>query len=100
MRRVEPGDGPELQRFRWWQFPGGAHFHLKYREARGEPRRYSDDVRHWVNQSSSEVKAQLYESGIQAAAGRIPNAFPVKGGVIEGAMSGSDMERCHHAAGN
>ena len=98
VRRVEPGDGRELQRFRWWQLLGRSVFHLEHRGARGEPRRYSVDVRHWGNQSSGEVKAQLYESGIQVAVGKIPIAFPVEGGVIEVAMSGAGMKRCHYAA--
>jgi len=56
------------------------------------------DVRHWQNQSSGEVRAQLYRDGRQQAAGKMPVAFPVEGGVIEVAMSGFGIKRCHFVA--
>lgn len=96
--RVEPGDGRELKRFRWWQLPGRALFHLDHTGPHGEPRRYAVDVRHWQNQSSGEVRAQLYRDGKQHAGGKMPVAFPVEGGVIEVAMSGFGIKRCHFVA--
>ncbi len=51
VRRVEPGDGRELQRFRWWQFLGRALFHLEHRGTRGETRRVQPllELPLWLN---------------------------------------------------
>lgn len=86
--RVEPGDGRALQRFRWWQVPGRALFHM-------HSAHYHVDVRHWQNQSSGSVKADLYRGGRRIARSTLPAAFAVDGGTIEVAMSGAGMKRCH-----
>ncbi|MDI6626574.1 MAG: hypothetical protein QME72_02515 [Rhodococcus sp. (in: high G+C Gram-positive bacteria)] len=95
-KRVDPGDGRALQGFKWWQLPGRALFHL--RAADPENRHtidYAVDVRHWQNQSSGGVKADLYCDGTQVATSKIPAAFAIEGGSIEVAMSGVGMKRCH-----
>ncbi|WAC55549.1 hypothetical protein [Gordonia sp. SL306] len=97
-KRVEPGDGRMLEPFRWWQLPGRALFHLAQTHEDVQSQRYSVDVRHWGNQSSGEVRAQLYCDGRQEAVGRLPVAFPIDGGVIEVAMSGAGIKRCHFVA--
>ncbi|WP_340558541.1 hypothetical protein [Streptomyces sp. GSL17-111] len=94
--RVRPGDGRELTRFRWWQLPGRALFHLDPADPHAP--RYTVDVRHWHNQSSGEVTAQLYRDGRRHAVGRMPVAFPVEGGTIEVAMSRFGVKRCHFVA--
>ncbi|NGN65621.1 hypothetical protein G5C51_17160 [Streptomyces sp. A7024] len=96
-KRVQPGDGRPLQRFRWWQLPGRALFHLPLVEADGRRAMYTVDVRHWQNQSSGDVKAHLYVDGRLHAVSKIPAAFPAPGGGrIEVAMSGFGMKRCHY----
>ncbi|WP_180819498.1 hypothetical protein [Gordonia terrae] len=90
--RMTPGDGRPLQRFRWWQLPGRALFHLQLDTI------YAVDVRHWQNQSSGEVTADLYRAGKQIAVSKLPAAFPVEGGTIQVAMSGSGLKRCHYVA--
>ena len=94
-RRVTAGDGRALQRFRWWQLPGRALFHL-----RGTDANYAVDVRHWQNQSGGGVKADLYRNGRHWAASKLPAAFPVDGGTIEVAMSGFGVKRCHLVDGD
>lgn len=94
-QRVRPGDGRALRPFRWWQLPGRALFGLDLATADGRPLAYAVDVRHWGNQSSGRVEAQLYLDGRQAARSRLPAAFPVPGGHIEVAMSGFGLRRCH-----
>lgn len=89
-RRVTAGDGRALQRYRWWQLPGRALFHLC-----GTDANYAVDVRHWQNQSGGGVKADLYRNGRHWAASKLPAAFPVDGGTIEVAMSGFGVKRCH-----
>ncbi|SNT29219.1 hypothetical protein [Rhodococcoides kyotonense] len=91
-KRLQPGDGRALQPFRWWQLPGRALFHLSLRET------YAVDVRHWQNQSSGEVKANLYQDGRHVAQSKLPAAFPVESGTVEVAMSGSGVKRCHYIA--
>nr|WP_206030532.1 hypothetical protein [Rhodococcus sp. B10] len=72
--------------------PGRALFYLRLDDA------YAVDVRHWQNQSSGNVTANLYRNGRQVAASKLPAAFPVRGGTIHVAMSGSGMKRCHFVA--
>ncbi|WP_419992375.1 hypothetical protein [Streptomyces boninensis] len=97
-KRVKPGDGRPLQRFRWWQLPGRALFHLRLPQEDGRQATYAIDVRHWQNQSSGNVKAHLYRDGRLDAESKIPAYFPVPGGTIEVAMSGFGLKRCHYVA--
>lgn len=95
LARIEAGDGSALQRFRWWQLPGRALFHLQPSDSEST---YSVDVRHWQNQGSGEVRANLYRNGRHTAASKLPAAFPVAGGTIEVAMSGFGIKRCHYVS--
>ncbi|MEW2707100.1 hypothetical protein AB0948_19035 [Streptomyces koyangensis] len=96
LRRVEPGDGRALKRFRWWQLPFRALLHLRLTEADGTVAVYSVDVRHGQNQSSGEVRADLYREGLRQARCRLPAVLPVPGGHVEVAMSGFGLKRCHY----
>ena len=91
-KRMAAGDGRPLQGFRWWQLPGRALFRLD--------EVYAVDIRHWQNQSSGEVTADLYRADKQIAVSRLPATFPVDGGAIQVAMSGSGIKRCHFVADN
>lgn len=57
---------------------------------------YAVDVRHWGNQSSGEVTANLFLNSRHHAESKLPAAFPVDGGTIEVAMSGFGLKRCHY----
>lgn len=92
--RVQPGNGQSLQRFRWWQLPGRALFYLRP----GIGVDYAVDVRHWQNQSSGNVKANLYRDGCHVAESKLPATFPVEGGIVYVAMSGFGIKRCHYVA--
>lgn len=95
--RVRIGDGRALQRFRWWQLPGRALFYLRLSDVGGGRELvYGVDVRHWQNQSSGEVRAELYRDGRHVAESKLPAMFPVEGGTIDVAMSGFGMKRCHY----
>ncbi|MFE4214108.1 hypothetical protein [Streptomyces sp. NPDC056844] len=96
LRRVEPGDGRPLKRFRWWQLPFRALLHLRLTEADGTVAEYSVDVRHKQNQSSGEVRADLYRDGLHRARCRLPAVFLVPGGHLEVAMSHFGLKRCHY----
>lgn len=96
VQRVKPGDGRALKRFRWWQLPFRALFHLRLTNDDGRQTVYAVDVRHWQNQSSGEVKAQLYLDGRQHAVSKLPAFFPVQGGTVEVGMSGFGLKRCHY----
>ncbi|MFX4273611.1 hypothetical protein ACQBAR_04250 [Propionibacteriaceae bacterium Y1685] len=85
-----------MQRFRWWQVPGRALFHLRLIGVDGELTEYAVDLRHWGNQSSGETKAHLYREGRHHAQSTIPAAFGVEGGTIEVSMSNFGMKRCHY----
>ncbi|WP_092627214.1 hypothetical protein [Actinopolyspora mzabensis] len=97
-RRVREGDGRALQRFRWWQLPGRALFRVRLPRPAGAHVDYAVDVRHWQNQGSGEVEAQLYLDDRQYAVSKLPAAFPVEGGTIEVAMSGFGIKRCHYVS--
>ncbi|MBQ1159002.1 hypothetical protein KBZ21_12870 [Streptomyces sp. A73] len=96
LRRVEPGDGRELKRFRWWQQLSRALFYLRTADATGRWTVYAVNVRHGQNQGSGNVKAELYVDGRQHAVCRLPAVFPVEGGTVEVSMSGFGLKRCHY----
>ncbi|MEB8336091.1 hypothetical protein [Streptomyces endophyticus] len=96
VRRVEPGDGRPLKRFRWWQVPFRALFHLRLTHTDGRHEVYSVDVRHGQNQSSGNVRARLYLGGRLHSQSRLPAVLPVPGGVVEVRMSGFGLKRCHY----
>lgn len=95
-KRVRPGDGSALERFRWWQLPGRALFYLRLSDDDGRRLVYAVDVRHWGKQGSGDVKAHLYLHGRQHAAAKLPAAFPVRGGTVEVRMSPFGLKRCHY----
>lgn len=100
-RRVKPGDGHALQRYRWWQPLSRALLHTQLREDDGTEHRWSVDVRLWGD-SDGEVVAQLYRDDLNVARSKLPATFDVPGGTIEVAASTFGLRRCHHvdAAGN
>lgn len=95
-QRVKPGDERALKRFRWWQLLFRALFHLRLTHGDGSRAVYTVDVRHWQNQSSGKVKADLYLDGRHHAEARLPAAFPVPGGAVEVSMSPFGLKRCHY----
>ncbi|MGC9544401.1 hypothetical protein [Streptomyces sp. UG1] len=97
VQRVKPGDGRALQRFRWWQLPFRALFHLHLTSDDGSRQTvYTVDVRHWQNHTSDNLKAHLYRDGRQHAMSRLPAVFPVPGGIVEVRMSPFGLRRCHY----
>lgn len=96
-RKVKPGDGHELQKFRWWQLFSRALFHLRLPDDDGRRLTWSVDVRLWGN-SDGEVVARLYRDGRHHAVSKLPAAFPVPGGTIEVKASGYGLRRCHFVA--
>ncbi|MGW7349903.1 hypothetical protein [Streptomyces sp. NPDC054784] len=96
VRRVTPGDGRPLKRFRRWQLPFRALLHLRLQEHDGRPLAYTVDVMHWQSMGSDKVTADLYLDGHHHAACRLPAAFPVPGGLVEVRMSSFGLRRCHY----
>lgn len=94
-RRLKPGDGHPLQRFRWWQPLSRALFHLSLTGADGVPETWSVDVRLWGD-SNGEVIAQLYRNGVHQASSKLPAEFPVTGGTVQVVASGYGLKRCHY----
>ena len=93
-KRVKPGDGRELKRFRWWQPFTRSLFHLRARDETGQERIWSVDFR-VMGDSDGEVRAKLYLDGRQHALAKLPAAFAVPGGTIEVDASGYGLRRCH-----
>ncbi|GAA4910319.1 hypothetical protein EV188_10150 [Actinomycetospora succinea] len=89
-KRLQPGDGSALERFRWWQTGGRSLFYLRAPDAE-----YAVDVRHWKNQNAGVNKAQFYVDGRQQVESKLPAAFPVPGGTIEVAVSTFGIQRAH-----
>lgn len=94
LRRVQDGDGHPLQRLRWWQVADRSLFHLRPRPEVGQPA-YAVDVRHLGDKVDGEVRASLYRDGRHHAVAKVPAVFPIEDGVIEVAVSGAGMKRCH-----
>ncbi|NEC67968.1 hypothetical protein [Streptomyces sp. SID9727] len=95
-RRLKPGDGRELQRFRWWQLPARSLLWLRLAGDGGQERLYAVDVRHWARLDNSRIRAHLFLDGRHVAESKLPAVFPVDGGVIEVAMSSYGIKRCHY----
>lgn len=96
-RKIKPGDGHDLQPYRWWQLFSRSLFHL---QLAGEDRlrhTWSVDVRHGGD-ADGEVLANLYLDGKHQARSKIPVAFPVPGGTIEVVNSSYGLRRCHFMA--
>ncbi|WP_371927718.1 hypothetical protein [Lentzea sp. HUAS12] len=90
-RRVKPGDGHPLPRFRWWQLFGRSLFYLDLTDAV-----YAVDVRHNRTDAEGYTNADLYVDGRRHARSRLPAAFPVPGGKIEVKVSAFGLKRCHY----
>ncbi|MFD6098204.1 hypothetical protein ACFVWN_26605 [Nocardiopsis flavescens] len=96
IRRVQQGDGRPLKPLRWWQVPfGRSLFHLYPSPDGLRPGTYTVDIKHWGDKDG-EISADLYLDGRHHARSKTPAAFPVEGGVIEVAMSGFGLKRCHY----
>jgi hypothetical protein len=95
-RRVKPGDGHALQRFRWWQPLSRALFHLRVAGPEGRPETWSVDVRLWGDSDDGEVRSRLYLDGAHQATSKLPAEFPVTGGTVQVETSGYGLRRCHY----
>ncbi|MBD5787412.1 hypothetical protein IF650_14655 [Cellulosimicrobium terreum] len=95
-RRVKPGDGHLLQRYRWWQPLSRALFHLRVAGPDGRPETWSVDIRLWGDSDDGEVRARLYRDGRHQASSKLPAELPVTGGTVEVATSGYGLRRCHY----
>ncbi|WP_308798976.1 hypothetical protein [Agromyces silvae] len=96
-KRVKPGDGHALQRYRWWQPFSRSLFHLRLLGPDGTPETWSVDIRHGGD-DNGEVYVQLYRDGVNQARSKSPAAFAVPGGTIEVVTSGYGLRRCHYVA--
>lgn len=96
-RRVKPGDGHPLPRFRWWQPLSRALLHLRLAGPDG-PETWSVDVRLWGDSDDGEVRARLYRDGVHHATSTLPAELPVTGGVVQVAASSYGLRRCHYVA--
>ncbi|WP_069385888.1 hypothetical protein [Cellulosimicrobium cellulans] len=95
-RRLKPGDGHTLPRFRWWQPFARTLFHLRLVGEDGRPETWSVDVRLWGDKDDGEVRARLYRDGRHHATSKLPAEFPVTGGTIEVEASSFGLRRCHY----
>lgn len=94
-RKVKPGDGHALKRYRWWQPFSRSLLHLRLTDESGQRQTWSVDVRIWGD-SSGAVKAKLYRDGRHHAESSLPAAFQVPGGVVEVVSSFYGLKRCHY----
>lgn len=95
-KRVKPGDGRALKRFRWWQSLSRVLFYLELPHDDARRTVYAVDAKRWGDQATGEYRADLYLHGKHHAHAKVPAAFPVQGGVIEVRMSTFGLKRCHY----
>lgn len=96
-RRVRPGDGRPLQRFRWWQHLSRSLLYLTLVRPDGGQVTYAVEVRHMEGEDG-DGRAHLYVDGLRQASSKLPAAFPVEGGVIEVVKTNFGLRRCHYVA--
>ena len=89
-RRIKPGDGSPLKRFRWWEGLFASRYETDHVDESGSFRTWTVDAEFLVDN-----KARLYRDGVQHAVSTMPAAFPVPGGTIEVEATVSGMKRVH-----
>jgi hypothetical protein len=96
-KRIIPGDGHTLRRFRWWQQISRVVLYLPLTVPNDHQVLYAIDVHHWRQLFSYDGKgsAALYADGIHLAESRLPAAFPVPGGAIEVIPAPFGLNRCN-----
>ncbi|MEU0135693.1 hypothetical protein ABZ172_16945 [Streptomyces sp. NPDC006296] len=95
-RRITPGDGRPLKRFRWWQLPYRSLFYLRLPDGLGGQAVYAVDVKRGQDQTSETAGTDLYLDGRHHARSKLPASFPVPGGTVEVRLSGFGLRRCHY----
>lgn len=79
LKKVKPGDGSPITRYRRWHALTRSLFFLKVAGADGTSQTYAVDVDFF----DFDHKAVLFRDGLQAATAEMPAAFEVPGGLIE-----------------
>ena len=91
-KRVRPGDGSRLSRFRWWHYISGRRLgYVQTLGSHGRELAYAVDIR----TGGDYPVANLYVNGFQEATSRLPAHFDVDGGTIDVAQSSSGLKRFH-----
>ncbi|MGQ5597307.1 hypothetical protein ACUJ8N_28970 [Streptomyces sp. ESR1.13] len=70
-RRITPGNGRPLRRFRWCQLPYRSLFHLRLPDDGGGQAVYAAAVRRGQDQTSAQAEADLYLDGRHHAWSRL-----------------------------
>jgi hypothetical protein len=97
IRRVRPGDGRPLKRFRWWQVLTRSLLYLP--PGPGRSVAYAVDVRHLRSENEGgDTGAHLYRDGRLQARSVLPAVFTVEGGTIEVAATAFGLRRCHYVS--
>jgi hypothetical protein len=96
LSKAKPGDGSQLQRFRFWHLLSRSLFALELRDGSGRTQVFEVDVHHLRDSSSAKRPAALYRDGVQVLQANLPVTFPVPGGVIEVAVGQYGVKRMHH----
>ena len=79
VRRIKPGDGRPLRRFRWWQLLTRSLFYLPADDRSGRPVVHAVDVNHLRSDANGDTEAHLYRDGRRYARARLPAVFPIEG---------------------
>lgn len=98
-RRVKPGDGRPLPRYRWWQVLTRSLFSIDLVAPDGRVSAYAVDIRQLGDGDDGAVRARLYVDGALSRVSRVPARFPVPGGEIEVVVGSFGIKRCHLLAG-
>ncbi|MGJ9425933.1 hypothetical protein ACHABX_08835 [Nesterenkonia halotolerans] len=98
VKRVKPGDGSALPRFRWWHSLTRTLFTLELPNSAGGFSFYAVDVRQLGDKDDGAVRARLYVDGTLALVSRTPARFEVPGGEIEVVVGSFGLRRCHYVA--
>lgn len=97
VKRVEPGDGRDLQPFRWWQMTRRSVMSIAL-PVDGRPVMHTIEVKHGGDAATGVVRAGLYLDGRLRAQSKVPTRFPVAHGHIEVRTSPVGLRRCHFVA--
>lgn len=97
-RRVRPGTGEPLARFRWWQVFTRSLLRLTLARPDGTTTEYAVDIRRGGDGRDGVVRARLYRDGSLLSYSKVPARFEVPGGHIEVAVGTFGLRRGHYVS--
>lgn len=97
-RRVRPGAGEPLPRFRWWHVFSRTLLRITLPGPDAASAEYAVDIRRGGDGRDGVVRARLYRDGALLSSSTVPARFDVPGGRIEVAVGTFGVKRARYVS--